>query len=188
MLCRFLKVMLLLFAGMPLFSCRGPVPVWNDDGRGMTDLRTLRHHGRDHVEITRGVHLYADEITFTDRRKKAGAATGRVLVEVDPAVRYEWLIRYGYAGRATFDRRNDVLILADRPMLEREMMTTIATEPYTTIELRWHDLLAEVVVRGPTRADFAKSHPLPAGIVLPQTALPPAPVRKPLPAAFTGKR
>ena len=185
---RFLNLMLLSLAGMSLFSCRSPVPVWNDDGRGMTDLRTLRHHGRDHLEVTRGVHLYADVITFTDHRKKTGVATGRVLMEVDPAVRYEWSVRYGYAGRATFDRRNEVLILADRPMLEREMMTTIATEPYTTIELRWHDLLAEVVLRGPTRSDFAKSYPLPAGIVLPRAALPPVPARKPLPATFTGKR
>lgn len=188
MLCRLLHVTLPLLAGTLLFSCRAPVPVWNDDGNGMTDLRTLRHHGRDHVEITRGVHLYADGITFTDRRKRTGAATGHVLVEVDPAVRYEWPFQRGYAGRATFDRRNEVLILAERPMLEREMMTTIATAPYTTIELRWHGLLADVVVRGPTRADFAKSHPLPAGVVLPRATLPPAPVRRALPPAFTGKR
>lgn len=185
---RSLHIMLLLLAGVPLFSCRSPVPVWNDDGLGMTDLRTLRHHGRHHLEVTRGVHLYADSITFTDHREKTGVAVGRVLVEVDPAVRYEWSVRYGYAGRATFDRRNDLLILADRPMLEREMMTTIATEPYTTIELRWNELLVDVVLRGPTRSDFAKSHPLPAGIVLPKSALPPPAARKPLPATFTGKR
>ena len=170
----------ILLAGS-LASCRGPVLVWNDNGKGMTDLRTLRHHAKNHVELTPGVTLYADEIRYADKRKRSGMAEGHVLLDVDPAVRYEWLLEYGYAGRATFDKGLHSVVLEDRPMIEREFMTQIATEPYTTIEIRWDTPLTDVILHGPTRTDFAKSHPKPPEVVLPATRPAPEPLRKTLP-------
>lgn len=171
-----------LLASLLLASCRSPVPVWNEDGRTMTDLRTLRHHAKQSIELARGVRLYADDIRYTDKKERSGEAIGHVLLDVEPAVRYEWMLEHGYAGKARFDRRACFVELAGHPMLEREMMTQIATEPYTTIEVRWDSRIAQVIVRGPTRTDFAKSHPVPSGVVLPNAPLPPEPVRKTLPA------
>lgn len=163
-----------------LSSCRSPVLMWNDDGTTMTDLRTLRHKAKQSVELTRGVRLYADEIRYADKRKRMGEAVGHVLLDIDPAVRYEWMLKHGYAGKAQFDKKQRFVVLRDRPILEREFMTQVGTEPYTTIEVRWDAFLAEVIVHGPTRTDFAKSHPKPPGVVLPKAALPPRPVQRTL--------
>jgi hypothetical protein len=171
-----------------LASCRSPVPVWNDDGRSMTDLRTLRHHASKSVLLTTGVRLYADEIRYMDKRKRTGEALGHVLLEVEPAVRYEWSMNYGYAGKAFFDKKRRYVELADKPMLERKFMTQIATEPYTTIAVNWQVRIPEVIVRGPTRTDFAKSHPLPPGMALPSAPLPPEPARATPPRGVFHKR
>lgn len=173
---------------LSLASCRSPVLVWNADGAGMTDLRTLRHHAKQSVELTRGVRLYADAIRYTDKHKRTGEAAGHVLLDVEPAVRYEWMLEHGHAGKAMFDKSQCYVELADLPILEREFMTQVATAPYTTIAVSWRSRLAEVIVRGPTRTDFAKSHPLPAGVVLPKAALPPEPARKTLPQRGFTKR
>ncbi len=173
--------LLALLTAVSLASCRTPVLIWNDNGKGMTDLRSLRHHARQHVELSPGVTLYADEIRYSDKKKHVGEAMGHVLFDVDPAVRYECLLEYGYAGRASFDRKQRYVILADHPMIEREFMTQIATAPYTTIEVRWDTPLTDVVLHGPTRTDFAKSHPKPPEVVLPTTRPAPEPVRKTLP-------
>jgi hypothetical protein len=169
-----------LAAAALLASCRTPVPMWNEDGRTMTDLRALRIRGRQSVELTPGVRLYADEIRYGDKRKRTGEARGRVFLDIQPALRYDWMVRYGYAGAATFDRKQEWVSLGGLPILEREFMTQIATEPYTTIDLRWDTPMAEVIVRGPTRTDFAKSHPVPPGAVLPTAVIPAEPPRKSL--------
>lgn len=184
---RITACLLLLLALLPA-SCRSPVPIWNDDGDSMTDLRTLRHRGRSSVQLTPGVRLYADEIRFADKRKKSGEAFGRVLLDVGAEVRYEWMMKHGYAGRAHFNKQQRCVSLADRPMLEREFMTQIATEPYTTIEVRWDSGTPEVILHGPTRTDFAKSHPIPPGAVFPAVPVPPEPVRKTLPQRGFSKR
>jgi hypothetical protein len=163
---------------LTLASCRSPVPVWNDDGETMTDLRSLRHRGRQSLQLTPGVRLYADEIRYTDKRKRSGEALGRVFLDVGPSARYEWMIKYGYAGRAVFDKTRSYVSLADRPMLERDYLTQIGTEPYTTIDVRWTSRMADVVVRGPTRTDFAKSHPVPPGAVFRAVPVSPMPARK----------
>jgi hypothetical protein len=155
-----------------LASCRSPVPVWNEDGLTMTDLRTLRHHGKKSVVLSPGVRLFADEIRYKDKRKGAGEAFGHVLLQVEPAVRYEWMMKYGYAGKAYFDKKQRYVELAEKPMLERSHMTQIATEPYTTIAVSWQGRMPEVIVNGPTRTDFAKSHPVPPGVTFLSAALP----------------
>lgn len=185
---RFAPASLLIAAVAALSACRSPVPVWNDDGRTMTDLRTLRHRAKQSVELTRGVRLHADEIRYMDKRRRTGEATGHVLLDVEPAVRYEWMIEHGHAGKAFFDKTQRFVELADRPMLEREFMTMIATEPYTTMIVSWAPRMAEITVRGPTRTDFSKSHPLPPGVVLPDAPLPPEPVRRTLPQRGFSKR
>jgi hypothetical protein len=184
----FASVLAILACSALLASCRSPVPVWNDDGRTMTDLRTLRHRGKQSVLLTTGVRLYADEIRYLDKRKRTGEAVGHVLLVVEPAARYEWMMKYGYAGKAFFDKKQDYVELADRPMLERDFMTQIATEPYTTIAVRWNSRVPEVIVRGPTRTDFAKSHPVPPDVVLPKVKLPPDPVRTAPPQFRLSKR
>jgi hypothetical protein len=171
-----------------LASCRSPVPVWDDHGQSMTDLRTLRHRAGKSVPLAAGVRLYADEIRYLDKRKRTGEAIGHVLLEVEPAIRYEWSIKYGYAGKAFFDKKQRYVELADKPMLEREFLTQIATEPYTTIAVNWQARIPEVIVRGPTRTDFAKSHPLPPGMIVPRAALPPEPARATTPQGVFHKR
>jgi hypothetical protein len=146
-----------------LSACRTPEPIWNDDGRTMTDLRTLRDRSRPSVEIDCGVKLYADRINYTDKRRRAGEAQGRVFLDVEPSARYKWMVEHGHADRATFDRGNCELMLAGHPMLERQEMTMIATRDYTTMHLQWFGTVAQVHVKGPTRADFAKSNPIPPG-------------------------
>lgn len=171
---------LLLLTLLPA-SCRSPVPVWNEDGKTMTDLRSLRYRSGRSVELTPGVRLYADAIHFTDKRKRTGEAIGHVFLDVEPVARYKWMIEYGYAGKATFDKRESLVVLAAHPMIEREFMTQIATEPYTTIGVRWNAPTADVILRGPTRTDFAKSHPIPPGAVFRAVPVPAKPVRKVLP-------
>ena len=153
-----------------LSSCRSPDPVWNDDGRTMTDLRTLRDRKRPSVQLDGGVKLYADHITYSDKRRRTGEAQGRVFLDVEPSARYKWMVEHGHAQRATFDRRARELMLAGMPMLERQEMTMIATRDYTTMHIQWHGTVAHVHVKGPTRTDFAKSHPIPPGAL-------PAPLR-----------
>ncbi|HSI63685.1 MAG TPA: hypothetical protein VLE43_11220 [Candidatus Saccharimonadia bacterium] len=181
----FRKALLSLVSHSPLVaallllnSCRSPEPVWNDDGRTMTDLRVLRHRNRPSVELDRGVKLYADSIHFTDKSRRTGEAAGRVFMDVEPSARYKWMVEHGYADRATFDRRASVVMLAGKPMLEREHMTMIATEDYTTMHVQWFGQMAHVHVKGPTRTDFAKSHPIPPDALPPPSATPP-----PLPPA-----
>lgn len=171
---------LLLLTFLPV-SCRSPVPVWNEDGKTMTDLRSLRYRSGQSVVLTPGVRLHADAIHFADKRKRTGEALGHVFLDVEPVARYKWMVEYGYAGKATFSKKESFVMLADHPMLEREFMTQIATEPYTTISVRWDAPQADVVVRGPTRTDFAKSHPIPPGAVFRAVPVPARPVRKPLP-------
>jgi hypothetical protein len=154
----------------------------------MTDLRTLRHRARQSVELTPGVRLYADEIRFADKRKKAGEAAGRVLLDVGAGVRYEWMLKYGYAGKAVFDKRQSYVMLSGHPMIERDFMTQVATEPYTTLAVKWGSAIPEVIVHGPTRTDFAKSHPIPPDAVFPALPVPPEPVRKTLPQRGFSKR
>lgn len=187
--CRLSPLLLTLLCLCALLSaCRSPVLMWNDDGVTMTDLRTLRHKARQSVELTRGVRLHADEIRYTDKRKRSGEAVGHVLLDIDPAVRYEWMLEHGYAGKAFFDKKQDFVVLADKPILEREFMTQIGTEPYSTIEVRWDSWQAEVILHGPSRTDFAKSHPQPPGIVLPKVSLPPGPAHRTLPQRGFSKR
>lgn len=133
----------------------------------MTDLRTLRlRSSRPSVELTPGVTLYADRIAFLDKRKRVGEAEGRVFLDVGPEARHAWMLEYGYAQAARFNRRNGWVILRGEAMLEREKMTQIATEPYTEMEVRWGAVVSEVILRGPIRADFAKSNPLPQGVTV----------------------
>ena len=168
---------LLLFVA--LSSCRSPDPIWNDDGRTMTDLRTLRLRNRPAVMLTPGVMLYADRIDYADKRKRAGTAVGRVYLEVEPEARYFWMVEHGYAGSATFDLGAERVILAEMPMLEREKMTMIATAHFTTMHLVWDGPMTTVHVAGPTRTDFAKSHPIPPGGLPRGTSVPPPLALKP---------
>jgi hypothetical protein len=150
----------------------------------MTDLRSLRYRSGQSVVLTPGVVLYADQIQFTDKHKRTGEAVGHVFLDVQAMARYKWMVEYGYAGRATFSRRESFVVLAGHPMLEREFMTQIATAPYTTIGVRWNAPQADVILRGPTRTDFAKSHPIPPDAIfraVPLPAKPVRPARKPLP-------
>ncbi|MFZ4765993.1 MAG: hypothetical protein ACOYMN_13670 [Roseimicrobium sp.] len=147
------------------------MPVWNKDGATMTDLRTLRLRGRQSVELTRGVRLYADAITFTDKARQTGVARGKVFLDVEPSARYEWMAENGYAEEATFDKKNKVVFLSHMPILERELMTMVATAPYTKFALRWDAPQTQLSVHGPTRTDFAQSHPIPAQVTLPVVAL-----------------
>ena len=94
----------------------------------MTDLRSLRYRGGQSVALTPGVRLYADAIHFADKRKRTGEALGHVFLDVGPVARYKWMVEYGYAGKATFSKRESFVVLADHPMLEREFLTQIATE------------------------------------------------------------
>jgi hypothetical protein len=87
-----------------------------------------------------------------------------------------------------FDKKRAYLSLAGHPMLERDYMTQIATEPYTTIDLRWNSRAADVVLHGPTRTDFAKSHPIPPGTVFRAVPLPTKPARKQMPPTAFPKR
>jgi hypothetical protein len=128
--------------------------------------------------------LYADEIRYSDKRKRTGEALGHVFLDVQPMARYKWMVNYGYAGKATFSKTESFIVLADHPMLEREFMTQLGTAPYTTIGVRWNAPLADVILRGPTRTDFAKSHPIPPGAVfraVPLPGKPVGPVRQALP-------
>ena len=191
----FRKVLLSLVSRSPLVaalfllnSCRSPEPVWNDDGRTMTDLRVLRHRNRPSVALDRGVKLYADSINYTSKRRRTGEAAGRVFLDVEPSARYKWMIEHGYGDRATFDRRASVVVLGGKPMLEREHMTMIATEDYTTMHVQWFGPTAHVHVEGPTRTDFAKSHPIPPDALPPRTPLPPAPPAKPRTGPALGKK
>jgi hypothetical protein len=147
----------------------------------MTDLRSLRYRSGHRVVLTPGVCLYADEIQYSDKRKRMGEALGHVFLDVEPVARCKWMVEHGYAGKATFSKRESFVVLADHPMLEREFMTQIATAPYTTIGVRWDAPMADVILRGPTRTDFAKSHPIPPGVVFRAVPVPGRPVRKPLP-------
>ncbi|RBP35904.1 hypothetical protein DES53_11970 [Roseimicrobium gellanilyticum] len=166
----FVSAVLLLFS-----SCRTPDPIWNGDGHTMTDLRTLRDRSRASVELDRGVKLYADQITYSDKSRRTGEAQGRVFLDVEPSARYKWMVEHGHAQRASFDRRASELMLAGMPMLERQEMTMIATRDYTTMHLQWFGTVAQVHVKGPTRTDFAKSNPIPPGALsVPGTA--PAPI------------
>ncbi|MEZ0386110.1 MAG: hypothetical protein ACAI34_03515 [Verrucomicrobium sp.] len=153
-----------------LSSCQTHPPrdvIWNPDGKSMTDLRTLRLRGdRPSATLTPGVTLYADRIDYLDKRRQHGEASGRVYVEVGPQARYAWLVENGYADRAAFNTRGNWLVLAGNAMLEREKMTQIATEPYTEIEIRWGTLVSDIILRGPTRTDFAKSNRLPPGVTI----------------------
>jgi len=160
----FLFAALLAFA---LPSCSTPDLVWNPDAKSMTDLRTLRIRGnRPSVTLDKDVTLYADRIDFDGKRRRAGEAVGRVYVEVGPAGRYRWMVEHGYAERAAFNVREGWVVLQGNAMLEREKMTQIATEPYTEIEVRWGRLWSDVILRGPTRTDFAKSNPIPSGVTV----------------------
>lgn len=149
----------LAIALLLLNSCRTPDLVWNDDGKTMTNLRTLQYRNRPHVTLDRGVKLYADTITFTDKRGRTGGAEGRVFLDVEPSARYKWMVEHGYAQRATFDLHGSEVVLAGMPMLERQEMTMIATRDYTTMHVQWFGTVAHVHVEGPTRTDFAKSQP-----------------------------
>src|SRR5436305_288014 len=94
---------LALLALMPS-SC-SPVLVWNDDGRTMSDLRALRHQrGRQSVALSFGARLYADEIHYTDKHKRTGEAIGHVVLSLGTVTQSKWLVKYGYAGHALFDK------------------------------------------------------------------------------------
>jgi hypothetical protein len=188
--CRFLapSSLGLIACAALLASCRSPVPIWNEDGQTMTDLRTLRHRAGKSVQLATGVRLYADEIRYLDKRKRTGEALGHVLLEVAPAVRYEWSMKYGYAGKAFFDKKQRYVELAEKPMLERSHMTQIATETYTTIAVSWQGRMPEVIVNGPIRTDFAKSHPVPPGVTFLSAALPVERLPAPPPSTAFQKR
>jgi hypothetical protein len=148
-----------------LASCRTPDVVWNADGKSMTDLVDLRlRAGRSSVELTPGVTLWADSIQYGDKRRLQGEAEGQVYLEVMPAARGSWMVEHGYAGKAAFHRGSRWLVLGSTPILERGHTTQIGTEDYTEIEIRWRPLASEIIVRGPTRIDFGKSHPVPPGV------------------------
>ncbi len=148
-------------------SCSTPDLVWNPDAKSMTNLRSLRLKGdRPSVTLDKDVTLYADRIDYHDKRRRVGEGVGRVYLEVGPAGRYGWLVEHGYAERAAFDRRDRWVVLHGHAMLEREKMTQIATAPYTELEIRWNHLASDIIVRGPTRTDFAKSNPVPPGVTV----------------------
>ena len=150
-----------------LTSCSTPDLVWNPDAKSMTNLRSLRLKGnRPSVTLDKDVTLFADRIDYHDKRRRVGEAVGRVYLEVGPAGRYGWLVEHGYAERAAFDRRERWVVLHGHAMLEREKMTQIATAPYTELEIRWNRLASDVIVRGPTRTDFAKSNRIPPGVTV----------------------
>ncbi len=164
-----------------LGSCRTPDLVWNDDGHSVTDLATLRVRHRPFVELEAGVKLYADRIIYLDKARRTGSVEGRVFLDVEPPARYKWMVEHGYAQRGTFDRRAQLVSLAGQPMLEREMMTMVATADYTTMHVQWRGPMAHVHVEGPTRTDFAKSRPPaplpPPGAFAARTFVPPAVAR-----------
>lgn len=158
-----------------LASCSTPDLVWNPDAKSMTNLRSLRLEGnRPSVTLDKDVTLHADRIDYHDKRRRVGEAVGRVYLEVGPAGRYGWLVEHGYAERAAFDRRDRWVVLHGHAMLEREKMTQIATAPYTEMEIRWGQLTSDIIVRGPTRTDFAKSNPIPAGVTVHDAAVEPS--------------
>lgn len=165
--CRFLALLALLIT-----SCSTPDLVWNPDAKSMTNLQSLRLKGdRPSVTLDKDVTLYADRIDYRDKRRRVGEAAGRVYLEVGPAGRYGWLVEHGYAERAAFDRRDRWVMLHGHAMLEREKMTQIATAPYTELEIRWGRLTSDIIVRGPTRTDFAKSNPVPPGVTVHEAAV-----------------
>lgn len=163
---RFSFLYVALFA-VALTSCHTPDLVWNPDAKSMTNLQSLRLKGdRPSVVLDKDVTLYADRIDYHDKRRRVGEAVGRVYLEVGPAGRYGWLVEHGYAERAAFDRRDRWVMLHGHAMLEREKMTQIATAPYTEMEIRWGRLTSDIIVRGPTRTDFAKSNRIPPGVTV----------------------
>jgi hypothetical protein len=165
----FLFIALLLTG---LNSCSTTDLVWNPDAKSMTNLQSLRLKGnRPSVTLDTDVTLYADRIDYHDKRRRAGEAVGRVYLEVGPAGRYGWLVEHGYAERAAFDQRDHWVMLHGHAMLEREKMTQIATAPYTELEIRWGHLTSDIIVRGPTRTDFAKSNPVPPGVTVHDAAV-----------------
>ena len=149
-----------------LLACHSIVPAWSDDGDSVTDLRTLRIRGRKQVLLAKGLTLHADEVRFTDKSRASGEAVGRVFLEAGPEAPYGLLMNFAYSGKASFDLRNDFVVLSDHPMLEWDNMTQIATAPYTAFRLHWTSLESQVTVEGPTRTDFAKSHRIPAGVTI----------------------
>lgn len=177
-----------MLLSVSLTSCRSPEPIWNADGKTMTDLRTLRHGNRPWVQLDVGVKLYADRITFADKRRQTGTAEGRVFLDVESPARYKWLLEHGYGESASFDRRADTVSLAGWPMLEKKMMTLVATEAYTTMHVQWRGPMAHTHVEGPTRSDFAKSHPIPPEALPAPASSRPAPPVPHAPVPSTTKR
>lgn len=140
--------------------------VWNDDGKTMRNLAVLRLRNRPAVELDRGVSLYADTVQYDDKKHRSGEAAGRVFLDVAPDSRHVWLPRYGYAGRAIFNLKRSSVTLMDMPMVEWREMIQIATNKTTSITIHWSHVVTDVFVNGPTRADFSKSYPLPAGVII----------------------
>lgn len=163
------KIAASLSVVMMLSSCATPPLIWNDDAKSQQDLRALRLRNRPSVALTRGVTLYADSIHFSDRRHRVGEALGHVFLDVTPDARNNWLMRYGYAGKALFDIKKRTMILSDMPMMEWRMMTQIATSKATVIQVQWTNVDTNIEVKGPTRSDFSKSH-TPASNVMNMTA------------------
>lgn len=167
-----LGILLVALLLTSLTSCTTPDFVWNPDAKSMTNLQSLRLKGnRPSITLDKDVTLYADRIDYHDKRRRVGEAVGRVYLEVGPAGRYAWLLEHGYAERAAFDRRDHWVMLHGHAMLEREKMTQIATAPYTELEIRWGPLTSDIIVRGPTRTDFAKSNPVPPGVTVHDAAV-----------------
>jgi hypothetical protein len=154
----------LLALSVFLVACDTVQPVWNEDGKSLADLRTLRIRGRSQVQLAKGLVLHADEVRFTDKSRRSGEAVGRVFLDVGQEAPYGLLAKFGYAGKASFDLRNHVVMLANRPILEWDHMTQVATAPYTTIQIHWTNLESDVKIDGPTRTDFARSYKVPAGL------------------------
>lgn len=160
-----LKIAVLLSIAAILSSCSNAPLIWKEDAKSQDDLRALRQRNRPSIELARGVNLYADTFQFTDKRHRRGDASGHVFLDVTEEARDIWLMRYGYAGSASFDLKERIVTLSGRPMVEWRMMTQIATADTTTVQVRWNNVATEFEVKGPTRADFSKSHP-PAGNVI----------------------
>lgn len=175
------KIAASLSVVMMLLSCSTPPLIWNDDAKSQQDLRTLRLRNRPSVALTRGVTLYADSFHFSDRRHRTGEALGQVFLDVTPDARNNWLMRYGYAGKASFDLKKRTLILSDMPMMEWRMMTQIASSKATEIQVQWTNVDTNIEVKGPTRSDFSKSH-APVANVTPVTASRPPTAIKPFTA------
>lgn len=154
------------FLAVILSGCHGIVPVWNGNGASVVDVRTLRVRGPNAVLLAKGLTLYADKVEYGDKSHRTGRASGRVFLEAGPDSPYGVIFQYGYAGSATFDLREREVVLADQPMLEWSHMIQAATASYTTMRVHWTLLTCEVGVDGPTRTDFSKSHPLPAGVTV----------------------